>query len=151
MAYMSQENKKRIVKLAKPVLKKYGIKATFGVRHHSTLVCNIKSGSLDVRHHSTLVCNIKSGSLDFINNYCETVKNAWEGHVESVKKDQYIDVNVHHYEKHFSGDCLAFLKELITVMNDGNYDNSDAQFDYFDVGYYIDINVGKWDKPYVLC
>lgn len=134
MAYMSQENKKRIVELAKPVLKKYGIKATFGVRHHSTLVCNIKSGS-----------------LDFINNYCETVKNAWEGHVESVKKDQYIDVNVYHYEKHFSGDCLAFLKELITVMNDGNYDNSDAQFDYFDVGYYIDINVGKWDKPYVLC
>lgn len=131
MAYMSQEKKTAIVAKAKPILKKYGIKATFGVRDHSTLVCNIKSGS-----------------LDFINNYCETVKNAWEGHVESVKKDQYIDVNVYHYEKHFSGDCLAFLKELITVMNDGNHDNSDAQFDYFDVGWYIDVNIGKWNKPY---
>jgi hypothetical protein len=35
-------------------------------------------------------------------------------------------------------------------MNDGNHDNSDIQSDYFDVGWYISINVGRWDKPYEL-
>jgi hypothetical protein len=30
------------------------------------------------------------------------------------------------------------------------YDNSDIMTDYFDVAYYNNINIGKWDKPYEL-
>jgi len=45
---------------------------------------------------------------------------------------------------------LKFLTELKDAMNVGNYDRSDMQSDYFDVGFYIDINVGNWDKPYIL-
>ena len=29
------------------------------------------------------------------------------------------------------------------------YDTSDAMVDYFDTAYYVDINIGKWNKPYV--
>lgn len=47
MAYMSKEHKAEIVKLAKPILEKYGMKATFKVDHHSTIVCTLKSGALD--------------------------------------------------------------------------------------------------------
>ena len=35
-------------------------------------------------------------------------------------------------------------------MNDGNHDRSDPQSDYFDVGWYVDVNIGKWNKPYTL-
>ena len=44
-----------------------------------------------------------------------------------------------------------FYEELIAAMK-GNmwYDNSDAMTDYFDTAYYIDINAGKWNKPYKL-
>jgi hypothetical protein len=28
------------------------------------------------------------------------------------------------------------------------YDNTDIMTDYFDVSHYIDISIGKWDKPY---
>jgi hypothetical protein len=28
------------------------------------------------------------------------------------------------------------------------YDNSDAMIDYFDTAYYVDINVGQWNKEY---
>ena len=35
-------------------------------------------------------------------------------------------------------------------MDVGNYDNSDVQTDYFDTGWYIDINIGSWDKPYTV-
>lgn len=31
-----------------------------------------------------------------------------------------------------------------------NYDNSDIQSDYFDTNFYLHMNIGKWDKPFVL-
>ena len=32
----------------------------------------------------------------------------------------------------------------------GWYNNTDIMTDYFDIAYYLDVNVGKWDKGYVL-
>jgi hypothetical protein len=29
------------------------------------------------------------------------------------------------------------------------YDRSDVQTDYFDTAYYMDVNVGQWNKPYI--
>ena len=31
-----------------------------------------------------------------------------------------------------------------------NHYHSDAMTDYFDTAYYVNIHVGKWDKPYEL-
>jgi hypothetical protein len=31
-----------------------------------------------------------------------------------------------------------------------NHDNSDIMTDYFDVGWYLNINVGGWNKPYTV-
>ena len=45
---------------------------------------------------------------------------------------------------------LAFLSEVIPAMNEGNHDNSDIMTDYFDVGWYISVNIGRWDKPYIV-
>jgi len=33
-------------------------------------------------------------------------------------------------------------------MDIGNHDRSDIQSDYFDVGWYKSVNIGKWNKPY---
>ena len=32
----------------------------------------------------------------------------------------------------------------------GNWKLSGLRVDYFDIAYYMDINIGKWNKPYVL-
>lgn len=133
MAYMSQEHKKEIVALAKHVLKKYGVKATFAVDNRLAVVCNIKSGK-----------------IDFIGNYNEMAGKEYFHNPLWQKAENYISVNPYHYDKHFSGDALAFLKALFTVMNEGNHDNSDIQTDYFDVGWYVRVNIGKSDKPYIL-
>jgi hypothetical protein len=113
MAYMSQERKREIVALCKPILKKYGIRGTFSVDNRSTLVCNLKAGKIDF-------------GTDFV------------------------DVNVYHHRNQFTGDALSFLTELIDAMNTGNHDNSDIQTDYFDVGWYVYVHVGRWNKPYIL-
>jgi len=139
MAYVSQDLKKSLAPAIKAVLKKYNVK-----------------GSLAVNNHSTLVLNIKSGSIDFIENFIQTDKDLPYGkhmsddQVAYIRKNRSLDVNVYWYKEHFSGKALAFLSEVIPLMNKGNHDNSDVQTDYFDVGWYVDVNIGKWDKPYTV-
>ena len=131
MAYMSQEKKSELAPRIKAILRKYGVK-----------------GSLGVYHHSTLCLNIASGPIDFIGNV-----NAVAGgkHDEQwIAAKDHIDVNPYWYREHFDGAALDFLSEVIPVMNEGNHDRSDMMTDYFDVGWYVSVKVGRWNKPYQL-
>jgi hypothetical protein len=132
MAYVSQELKAKLAPTIKSVCKKYGIKA-----------------SLAVRNHMSLVLTVKQGKVDFINNYLDTVGRN-EHNEKWVGEKRNIDVNVYHYRNHFTGKARQFLEEVITAMNNGNHDRSDIQTDYFDVGWYVDVNIGKWNQPYAL-
>jgi len=86
--------------------------------------------TIGVKDYSTLNLNVKSGSIDFGTD----------------------SVNEYWYEEHFADnpDALAFLSEVIPAMNVGNFDKSDIQTDYFHVGWYINVNLGKYDTPYIL-
>lgn len=135
MAYMNTERKAQFVPLIKKVLSKYGIK-----------------GTLSVRNHSTLVLTIKSGRINFCQNWADTypanyLDSPIAYHVSGVPN--HIDVNVYHIDSHFTGRARQCLNELLAVMNQGNWDRSDIQTDYWDVGWYVDINVGRWNKPYI--
>ena len=133
MAYMNQYKKARLTPAIKAAMTKYGIK-----------------GTIAVRHRSTLVVNIKSGKLDFIANYNETISNRPGGFRTGSPAEKALDVNPYWYQEHFTGQPLEFLRELFHAMNAGNHDRSDIQTDYFDVGWYNDVNIGSWDKPYTL-
>lgn len=65
------------------------------------------------------------------------------------KVPDHIDVNVHHVDRHFTGRARQCLKELLAVMNMGNWDRSDIQTDFWDVGWYVTVNIGRWNKPYI--
>lgn len=52
MAYVSQEDKKKLAPAIKAVLKKYNMKGSIAVRHHSTLVVNLKAGAIDFKDYS---------------------------------------------------------------------------------------------------
>ena len=88
-------------------------------------------GSLAVRNYSTLVLNLKSGPLNLADN-----------------DRGYNQVNMYWLADSYQGKELAFLQEIKAAMNDGNYDNSNAQIDYFSVGWYVKVNAGDWNKPY---
>ncbi len=49
-----------------------------------------------------------------------------------------------HYPEH-----AELFKDILKVINEGNWDKSDLQSDYHDVGFYVHFAIGKWDKPYV--
>ncbi len=63
----------------------------------------------------------------------------------------YQQVNVHWIEENFRDlvEAKKMLLDIYEIANGGNHDNSDSQSDYFDVGFYVDINIGKWDKPFI--
>jgi hypothetical protein len=46
MAYISQDEKRNLSPAIKAVLKKYNMKGSIGIRHHSTLFVNLQSGQL---------------------------------------------------------------------------------------------------------
>jgi hypothetical protein len=120
MAYVSQQMKAELAPAIKSILKKYGIK-----------------GSLAVQNHSTLVLNIKSGKIDFAK--------------DSTSDNFNYQVNTYWVHEHYTGKAKKFLAEVIAAMKGPKFfDHSDAMTDYFHVSHYIDINLGKWNKPYVL-
>jgi len=121
MAYMNQEMKKAIAPVVKNILKKYGVK-----------------GTLSIRNHSTLVLNITEGNINFCENYFRDSKNECD----------HITVNRYWFHEHFDGVAKACLSEVIEAMNKGNWNNSRIEVDYFDAGWFIDVNIGKWNKPY---
>lgn len=47
-----------------------------------------------------------------------------------------------------SGFGKEVIQTLWDIINKGNYDKSDSMTDYFDVGFYANIYIGKWDKPF---
>jgi len=93
-------------------------------------------GSISIYNHMTLVVTIKSGTIDF--------------KADAINKEYWYNVNEYHIEKHYTGKAQTALLELKDAMNVGNYDHSDTMTDYFCVGRYIEINIGKWNKPYIL-
>lgn len=42
----------------------------------------------------------------------------------------------------------AIFKIINDIVNRKNFNNSDLMTDYHHVGYYSNITLGKWDKPY---
>lgn len=130
MAYMTQEKKAKIAPQVKSILKKHGLK-----------------GSLSVENHSTLVLKISEGSIDFYENLMETARATGQ-ETQYITKE--IDVNPYWYHKHFSGYPKEVVGELLAAMNDGNHDRSNAQIDYFDVGWYVNFHIGTYKKPYLL-
>lgn len=136
MAYMNQETKAKLAPKIKAVLKKYKLK-----------------GSLSVRNHLTLCLTVKSGAIDFLGELQPAPEHARLPRWTTRTRDfgyGHLNVNPYHYQNHFTGTALKFLSEVIPAMNVGNHDNSDPMTDYFDVGWYVDVNIGKWNKPYVM-
>ena len=128
MAYIRQEDKKKLAPKIKAVLKKYGVK-----------------GSISIRHNSTLIVTLKEGALDLVGEENAARKRRAERNWDKfhpVQSDFQISPE-------YQNDRSPFFNELADAMKgDKWYENSDVMNDYYDTGYYMEISVGKYNKPY---
>jgi len=130
MAYMSQEHKKEIAAVVKPICKKYGITA-----------------SLSVQNHSSINLTIKKGKIDFASDYI------WTDHYTNIPGEMggHHQVNNYHINSFFKGTAAKFLTEVNKALHGPRYfDKSDIQSDYFNCSHYVHINIGRWDNEYIL-
>ena len=136
MAYMNQERKAKITKMLKPILAKYKVKGSLSVRNHSTIVLTLTSGAIDFIGNSNRVCG----------NDIYQVQRGFKPTTSG-----YDQVNPYWFQDHYDGKAKAFLTEAFKALKSADwYDESNAMIDYFNIAYYVDINIGKWDKPYIL-
>lgn len=53
---------------------------------------------------------------------------------------------------HIQANCSPemYFDESLDLFRIDNHNRSDSQTDYFDVGHYTSINLGSWNKPFVV-
>ena len=137
MAYVSQEDKKKLSVKIKEVVKKYGYKVSLSVNHHSTLVAKIK-GADDIMEEyiDVQMSPEKVAKREFENYKFDPV----------VVMDEYRkwDHNVNEYwiSENYGEKGTAFLTELKSAMEGEDFFNhDDAMTDYFYRSHYIDIKL----------
>ena len=138
MAYVTEQIITKARTALKALNKEYGVKSTL-------------SGKGD----SKLCLTIAEGPIDFVGNYCETVKAKRIMHdvdqtITWVQREQNVSVNQHHLDSSFSGIALEYLEKAKAIMYADHWDKSDLMTDYFHCAYYVDMCIGRWNKPYKL-
>lgn len=133
MAYMNQELKAKIAANLKKVVPE-GWKYSLAVRNHSTIVFTLRQAPVDILGNIREAIAVK----DFGNSYGS-----------KVEVGLYWQVNSYYLESQFSGEVRDVMLKIQEALNDGNWDKSDIQTDYFNVGWYVDINIGRWDEPFL--
>lgn len=87
-------------------------------------------------HHSSVNISIMSGPMDF-----------------NLGKNKYGDDNhggINHLHLNLYPEAVQpMLKKVSEIAHKKHWDKSDIQSDYFHCAYFVHINVGKWDIPYV--
>lgn len=123
MAYMSQENKAKLAVGIKKVMPE-GWKYSLSVRHHSTLALTITEAPVDLIAKNKLAKKYSSRPPWFpINEYC--------------------------IESEYDGEILKTLNAIKAAMMVGNWDKSRPEEDSANVGWYIDIHLGRFGRPFV--
>lgn len=89
------------------------------------------------QHHSTVVVSILESSINF-----------------DIRNGDWDSVNTFYIDEHYADNIEAknFLNRIHEIIN-ATYEQKELVYDgdYGSVpNYYIDINIGKWDKPYIL-
>lgn len=120
MAYMTQEKKKELSQ---------GVKNMLDTRYPDIKI----KASYSVVHDSTICMTIQACSLDLLAGRPD--RDRW-------------DVNIYAIDRAFAGQARDLMQACVDCLNKGNWDDSDAYRDYCDVGWYVDIRIGTWDKPF---
>ena len=83
--------------------------------------------TFSVRNRSTIVATISEGTIDF--------------------GTEYQQVNHYWIHSHYEGRAKEVLEAIKRGLSAQHWDKSDAQTDYFNCAYYMEINIGRWNKP----
>lgn len=140
MAWMNQERKALIAAELKKVVPA-GWKYTLAVRNGSTIVMTVTQAPVDIIGEMLRVSSEKDFSAS--------------SKKDPTQRPTNMDVNPYYLDRQFDGELLGTMSKIMDALNlrnvsgKGNWDNSDLMTDYFDVGWYVDLNIGSWNRPFL--
>ena len=105
-------------------------------------------------HHSSVTISLMKGpafnDYEYFDRYNNVTKTA------NLSDGEHHQINQFHLEDFYGKENAEILGKIDTISRTAPakngekvwYNDSDIQTDYFDIAYYVHINVGKWNKPY---
>jgi len=81
--------------------------------------------------------------------------SGFDGERETPFNGQRAQLNHYHIGEKCNGyfltpEAVTFLQRVSDIGNEKNWDESDPQTDYFNCNYYFDLEVGQWNKPFMV-
>ena len=83
---------------------------------------------------------------DYLSLSISIIKAPFE--LRNDQNNSYEPVNQYWIESRENTQSIPPLKKIFEIANKNNYNRSDVQSDYFDVGYYLNISIGHFGKPF---
>ena len=123
MAYVDKAKKAKIATALKRAIPS-GWKYSLAVANHSTIALTLRSAPMELR-------DVFSLRTDYVST--EVNPYQWEEDLRATGNACLIPI--------FAG--------IFDALNTDNHDRSDIMTDYFDVGHYVRVSIGKWNKPFV--
>jgi hypothetical protein len=136
MAYMDQAKKAKIAEALKRVVPE-GWKYRLSVQNRSSICFTLAAAPVDLIGHIQAVRE-------------KTARPGDPFARAGLEERRYVVVNPYWLDHQFEEPLLTVFRKIVDALNTGNYDRSHVQSDYFDVGHYVDISIGRWDKPFVI-
>ena len=101
------------------------------------------------RSYSSIYVTIVSAPYQFIQPDMEYVANVEFTYDTGyrVRSDEYNPQWEQALVREFGAKDV--LRRIVEIVNKGNHDRSDSMTDYFDVGFYLNISIGEYGKPFI--
>ena len=143
MSYISKDEVKQV---------RENLKKAFGTRFKFSVTGG---------NSSSLYVSIMQGDVldwsGYENLHDEYMLDAWqiENQIQRTKSIQEgkFDINHYHIPSSWLGEALEVFNEILKCcqIGEGSYDRNagDMGADYCNMTYFINISVGKWNKPYL--
>jgi hypothetical protein len=96
---------------------------------------------------------------DFAIMDCEQRRYTRE-QIEKMQSENYHQLSQYSFNSEYNQDTwnngvfltldgYSLFKRVCQIINHFNFDESDSMTDYFHVNFYLHLEIGKWNKPYI--
>lgn len=142
--YNSSMSMKDITKTIRDYVKKNYPTCKFSVsKFHNSIRIALMSAPFDVFATPDVNAmrgdDFRYGADYFMDNWNRAIANGHHGVNHYYIKDS----------KFLTDKAKDMFMDVVKFVNSYNYDDSDAMIDYFDTNFYLDVSIGKWDKPFI--
>lgn len=143
--YSSSRSVAEIAKIIRRYVKKFYPEYKFSItkQHYNSLRVALMSGPVSPFATPDVTKmqgeDFRFGEEYFMRNWKQSIENGYHG-----VNHYYIDNS-----RFLTEEAKVMFKDIVKFIQSFNYDDSEAMTDYFDTNFYLNVEIGKWDRPFI--